>query len=80
MIFRFGLFELNTDAEQLLETGLTVRLQPQPFAESPVVQHRRAAARRRVPQARQRAAKAAALWGGLALAALVLAVAVLLWR
>jgi len=31
MIFRFGLFELNTDAEQLLKTGLTVRLQPQPY-------------------------------------------------
>ena len=31
MIFRFGLFELNTDTEQLLKTGHTVRLQPQPY-------------------------------------------------
>jgi DNA-binding winged helix-turn-helix (wHTH) protein len=31
MIFRFGLFELNTHTEQLLKTGHTVRLQPQPY-------------------------------------------------
>jgi DNA-binding winged helix-turn-helix (wHTH) protein len=31
MIFRFGLFELDTEAEQLLKTGRTVRLQPQPY-------------------------------------------------
>jgi DNA-binding winged helix-turn-helix (wHTH) protein len=31
MIFRFGLFELDTDAERLLKTGHTVKLQPQPF-------------------------------------------------
>jgi DNA-binding winged helix-turn-helix (wHTH) protein len=30
-ILRFGAFELDTDAEQLLKNGRTVRLQPQPF-------------------------------------------------
>jgi DNA-binding winged helix-turn-helix (wHTH) protein len=31
MIFRFGLFELDTESEQLLKTGRTVRIQPQPY-------------------------------------------------
>ena len=31
MIFRFGLFELDTEAEQLLKTGRTVKIQQQPY-------------------------------------------------
>ena len=31
LILRFGPFELDTEAEQLLKGGRTVRLQPQPF-------------------------------------------------
>jgi DNA-binding winged helix-turn-helix (wHTH) protein len=31
MIFRFGLFELDTESEQLLKTGRIVRIQPQPY-------------------------------------------------
>ena len=31
MIFRFGLFELDTESEQLRKTGRTVRIQPQPY-------------------------------------------------
>jgi DNA-binding winged helix-turn-helix (wHTH) protein len=31
MIFRFGLFELDTESEQLLKTGHTVRIQQQPY-------------------------------------------------
>src|SRR3954471_4315450 len=31
MIFRFGLFELDTESGQLLKTGRTVRIQPQPY-------------------------------------------------
>jgi DNA-binding winged helix-turn-helix (wHTH) protein len=31
MIFRFGLFQLDTEAEELLREGRTVRLQPQPY-------------------------------------------------
>jgi DNA-binding winged helix-turn-helix (wHTH) protein len=30
-ILRFGVFELDTQAEQLRKNGLTIRLQPQPF-------------------------------------------------
>jgi len=30
-ILRFGVFELDTKAEQLRKNGLTIRLQPQPF-------------------------------------------------
>jgi len=30
-ILRFGLFELDTEAEQLRKNGLTIRLQPQPY-------------------------------------------------
>src|SRR5262245_29669935 len=30
-ILRFGLFELDTDTEQLRKNGLTIRLRPQPF-------------------------------------------------
>ena len=30
-IFRFGIFELDTDAEQLVKNGRVVRLQPKPF-------------------------------------------------
>jgi DNA-binding winged helix-turn-helix (wHTH) protein len=30
-ILRFGVFELDTEAEQLRKNGLTIRLQPQPF-------------------------------------------------
>lgn len=30
-LFRFGAFELDLEAQQLLKTGRTVRLQPQPF-------------------------------------------------
>ena len=31
MIFRFGLFELDTDSEELLKEGRTVRIQQQPY-------------------------------------------------
>jgi DNA-binding winged helix-turn-helix (wHTH) protein len=31
MIFRFGLFELDTESEQLLKTGRTVKIQQQPY-------------------------------------------------
>ena len=31
MIFRFGLFELDTDSEELLKAGRTVRIQQQPY-------------------------------------------------
>jgi DNA-binding winged helix-turn-helix (wHTH) protein len=31
MIFRFGLFELDTDSEQLLKAGRTVKIQQQPY-------------------------------------------------
>src|SRR5512140_1228911 len=31
MIFRFGLFELDTESEQLLKTGRTVKSQQQPY-------------------------------------------------
>jgi DNA-binding winged helix-turn-helix (wHTH) protein len=31
MIFRFGLFELDTESEQLLKEGRTVRIQQQPY-------------------------------------------------
>lgn len=31
MIFRFGLFELDTESEQLLKSGRTVRIQQQPY-------------------------------------------------
>jgi DNA-binding winged helix-turn-helix (wHTH) protein len=30
-ILRFGVFELDTEAEQLRKNGLTIRLQPQPY-------------------------------------------------
>ena len=30
-ILRFGVFELDIQAEQLRKNGLTIRLQPQPF-------------------------------------------------
>jgi DNA-binding winged helix-turn-helix (wHTH) protein len=31
MIFRFGLFELDTETEQLMKTGRTVKIQQQPY-------------------------------------------------
>ena len=31
MIFRFGLFELDTESEQLLKAGRTVKIQQQPY-------------------------------------------------
>jgi len=31
MIFRFGLFELDTDSEELVKAGRTVRIQQQPY-------------------------------------------------
>jgi len=31
MIFRFGLFELDTESEQLLKTGRSVKIQQQPY-------------------------------------------------
>src|SRR5258708_30938476 len=31
MIFRFGLFELDTDSEELLKDGRTVKIQQQPY-------------------------------------------------
>ena len=31
MIFRFGLFELDTESEQLSKTGRNVKIQPQPY-------------------------------------------------
>jgi DNA-binding winged helix-turn-helix (wHTH) protein len=31
MVFRFGVFELDTDIQQLQRSGRTIRLQPQPY-------------------------------------------------
>ena len=31
MIFRFGLFELDTDSEELIKAGRTIRIQQQPY-------------------------------------------------